>query len=223
MYADVSFPNVRTHDNDQKQQGSVLMRQGRQGKRTDPDVRQWIEDRAIEGWGPSQIERKLLASDFADRAVGIRTIQAIRTDALRRDSSGAWSSAVASAEELAAVLPVLAWLLERTAIRGLTVAEASALLTLTSYAPDLPVGSRFWVARRLAAARESGGPTTDLDQYLAFAPWQDGGARYSKAFCDGKISNYLRFGGGVPEAPETTERIRNYLVAQEVRRRSGTA
>jgi len=173
------------------------MRQGRQGKRTDKDVREAIEHFALDGERTQRIA-ELLAEDeqLGPRAPGIRTIQAIATAARRGDGSGPWSSLDAPADELRAVLPVLAWVVERTARRSVTVTEAGIITRLAAYAPELSESARFWIARGLA------GDAAGADYFLAFTPWLDGGLRYARAFRSGRIDTFHSYlGSGVtPEA-----------------------
>jgi hypothetical protein len=200
---------------------TAMMRQGRPGKRTDPDVRERIEELALGGWGPSAIERDLLASDLASRAVSIRTIQTIVSAVLHPDDSGPWNSATAPPEQLTAVLPVLAWLREHTVLSHLTVAEAGAMALLAAYAPELPESSQFWIARRMVAARVSEESMAEMDYFLAFAPWRDGGKRYSEAFVEGRTKSFHRFAGSGVEAPETTQRVRAFMAERDERRDRG--
>lgn len=200
-----------------------MNRQGSPGKRTDPDVRERIEELALAGWGPSAIERELLASDLASRSVGIRTIQTIVSAVRRTDDSGPWSSATGTPEELATALPVLASLREHTLIGRLTVDEVRALSRLAAYAPELPELTRFWIARRMVAARQSDESMAELDYFLAFAPWRDGGKRYSEAFVEGRVQKFHRFAGSGIEAPETTQRVRAYTAEKIGRRRRSKA
>ena len=123
------------------------MRQGRQGKRTDRDVREAIEHLALEGESPTTIANMLAAdAHLAARAPGIRTIRSIASEALRGDPSGTWTIADAPADELVAVLPVLGWLIENFARNYVTVAEASIITRLSAYAPELGPGSMWAIA-----------------------------------------------------------------------------
>src|SRR6476619_5835372 len=101
------------------------MTQGRQGKRTDPDVRDNIVDRALEGWTAAAILRAMEQDvRFASRMPGIRTVQSIVREVAARDGSGQWSLADATADQLRHVLPVLAELCEAGTTCDLTIDEA---------------------------------------------------------------------------------------------------
>jgi hypothetical protein len=178
------------------------MRQGFQGKRTDPDIRDRIADLAAQGATAKRIADILSADEeVADRVPGERTIRAIASRYRGADPSGPWSVATADPSDVPHVLPVIADMLEaevpaKFRFSWLTVREARHVATMRRYAPDLPSVSAFLLARSLVVAEDSQEPTRDIDEFLAFAPWRDAGDRYVKAFNAERIDR-VRFVHGV--------------------------
>lgn len=126
---------------------------------------------ATAGCSAVRIERELQLSDeFADRDLPhTRTIQRIVHDVNRDDSSGAWSPIEGPVDDTAAVLPVLAAVIERTEGRRtyLTKAEATFCGRLAR-ATTLRPWTAFGLARAYLARQADGVETTDLDAFVAY-------------------------------------------------------
>jgi hypothetical protein len=168
------------------------MRQGRQGIRTDRDVRQEIERLALEGSRPAEILRTLeLDSRYASRRPGIRTVRAIASAAKAPDPSGSWNPLDSDPDDAAAVVAVLADVLESEfRVQSVTSLEAEAIARVARIAPDLPGNATYLVARDLAR-----GAPVDVTGYLALTPWRDGGVRYARAFARRRVTRFATYYG----------------------------
>lgn len=152
------------------------MRTKRLGRpRIGGDIEAEIKRLSYLGWTPAQIHQELKRRpQFEGRYPVARTVRRIVAGLMPQDTSGWWSLADADGDDAAAILPVLAGVIERTTgrISRLTKAQAACVLKIRHIAPDL---SPWWAFRlaisyRVRVHREQ--PTADLDELLAFAPWR---------------------------------------------------
>ena len=130
---------------------------------------------------------------YGDEAPNVRTIQK-RFKELRKmetEDSGRWSVADSPSDMAKLVLPALDAVITKTDGRRyfLTINEAKWIAKLCTIAPDLPP----WTAYRLARLYilytyrgDTGASTSDLDMYLAYAPWQ--GDEQAVAYIDAVTS-----------------------------------
>ncbi len=165
----------------------------RRKSRIDGDVQVAIDELALKGWGPTQIYKQLERQpEFAGRVPTSRTIQRRVNELALRDSSGPWSLADAKDDEAALVLPVLAAVIEGTEAQRVyvTQAEAERIVRIRRAVPDLlPTLDLMLLARVYLLREQQGMSTTDLDAFLAFAPWrsEDARERYRQALHFGWI------------------------------------
>lgn len=161
----------------------------RPATRIDPEVADAAAELTHRGYGPSAIQRDLNAR-FGERAPGLRWLKGLRAS-LRSDPSEPWRFAEAEPEEAAAVMPVLAAVIEETLGRTklLTRDEAAHVRRIRIAAPDIEPWDAYRVARELLVA--DGAEADALVCYLAFAPWRDGGERYAKAYAVGAIDRLV--------------------------------
>ena len=151
-------------------------------RRLSSSVLSLIEQLALDGFTPSQIERNLtekavpLASQPSRRTLQ-RIVQAVRV----KDRSGPWSLGDAVGDEAELVLPVLRAYLNLTSLRTvqekrdlfITRAEARWIVKVARAAPELHVFDKYRLARAYLARETRGQPTYDLDALLAFQPWDE--------------------------------------------------
>jgi hypothetical protein len=159
-------------------------------RRTDTDIVRTIHELASRSYRPAEIRRRLV-DRFGEAATPTdRTVENIAREVTPRDSSGDWSP-TDSDNPMPQLREVLATVIERTEgrKRHLTKREAETTGRLLAFAPDVPPWQAYVLARWYLAEREANAPTEDLDEWLAFAPWQDGGARYERAFERGWIDD----------------------------------
>jgi hypothetical protein len=153
------------------------MRQSRQGKRTDPDVRQAIEDLVVRGWSATEIVSKLdTEHKFVGRVPRERAVRGIARRLRRSDASGEWQLEDSDQEETRAVLDSLGAVLRISngARTYLSKDEAAWVGRVFAAAPTLNPWLRYKLAVFYATRRSLGRPTVDLDAFLALAPWQGG-------------------------------------------------
>ena len=126
------------------------------------------------------------------RVPTLRTIQRYVRALSAPDLSGQWSPFEGDPEDVAAVLPVLAAVLEKTEGRTqqLTREEAAQVARVCRAAPDIPPWEAYGLARAAVVAKWTKASTEGLDHYLALAPWRDDGERYARAFLSGRIGSY---------------------------------
>ncbi|MGE0541497.1 MAG: helix-turn-helix domain-containing protein [Dehalococcoidia bacterium] len=144
----------------------------------DGDVQAAIEELAQDQptWTATQIYRQLeQREELRGRLPTVRTVQTIVKDVRPRDTSAAWSLAIAGPDEAAAVLPVLAAVVESTRgeVRTLTQREAGWIAKLRAVAADLPARETYRLARLFIAREDRSEPSADLDLFIAFAPWRN--------------------------------------------------
>lgn len=165
----------------------------RRKPRIDGDVQAAIDDLILKDWGATQIYNHLDRQEkFAGRVPTPRTIQRRVSELASRDSSGPWSLADAKDNEAALVLPVLAALIDGTEAQRVyvTQAEAERIVRIRRAVPDLlPTLDLMLLARVYMLREQQGMSTTDLDSFLAFAPWrsEDARERYHQALKSGLI------------------------------------
>jgi hypothetical protein len=118
--------------------------------------------------------------DPALNALGVpgeRTIRNIIADLPSGDGSGRWSIADDDGDEIRFLLEVLRHVIQMSngKMRNLSIAEAKVLRVIAKAAPDLEPVFAYLTARRYVAQQEKKESTFDLDAYLAFQPWVQGG------------------------------------------------
>jgi hypothetical protein len=165
------------------------MPQTRRGKRTDPDVEQAIAQLATEGTSAPRIEA-LLSQDkrYADRLPRIRAIQGIAARYRLADPSGEWRIVTAPLDDVAYVLPVLAELAESDyPTQRPTLREGHYIAMLRRYDPTIPAVTAYLIARVLVVAEDDGRSTREIEEFLGFRAWRDGGDRYLRALEEHRI------------------------------------
>jgi len=153
---------------------------------------------ATEGRSPSQIERLLVVDErkispterVCDRVPHIRTIERIVARVTPRDDSGRWT--FGSGENDRALLDIAVAVIECTEgrVAWLTSAEAAEIARLLPVVPGLEAWETFVLARTYLLRRSLSEPADDLDQIVAFAPWQsdDASTRYFEAVMSRRIA-----------------------------------
>lgn len=154
------------------------MAQRRRPREVDPDIMAAVEAEAAKGFGGKAIlERLTVSPAFKGRALpSLRTIQSIVADLTVADSSGEWSLADdedegAEAAFVLEVIRVLTTWSEGTR-RAITHQEARWLRRIHRAVNDLDPLAAYLLTRAYVRAQQRGEPTSDLDLYLAFAPWR---------------------------------------------------
>lgn len=181
-----------------------MKRQYATQKRIDGDIRELIEALALRGWTPASIHRHLTRQPkFRSRAPSARTIQRIVKALSPHDPSGPWSLGDDDVDA-ALVLPTLATVIEETDGRKLqlTRAEVSWVARIRRVAPDLEPWDAYVVAVQYMLCLEYGDSTTELDAWLAFAPWREGPGRerYQAAIARGHLQGVVSTEGYPEEA-----------------------
>src|SRR6266571_2388636 len=148
----------------------------------DLDVQANIELLTAEGWSATQIHRKLeQAGTYGGRLPTLRTVQRIVSERTPRDKSGPWTMQDAG-PDARTVLDVLAAAIEQTEGRVTTVSrdEAAWVVRLSQVTSGLwPY--ELWQLARLYVGRVSRGESaSDLEAFLAYAPWRDGEAGWQR-------------------------------------------
>ncbi len=149
------------------------------GGRTDPDIKKALDHLAADDTATAAGIHRALERQFGAGVLSVKTVQAMVRRVRRRRSSRPWTMADATADEAAAVLPVLGELLRssgelgRWAERTLTADEAAWIVKLRRAVPDLPPPDTLRFARRYLARAAAGEPTLDLDRALATGGWRD--------------------------------------------------
>lgn len=135
-----------------------------------------------------------LTEEFPDESVPQqRTIFDIRKEVENADLTDVWtvSDPGQSRETVAAILPVLGAVVARpgTSRSHVTVAESKQIWKLSLVTDHLPAWDLYRVARLYIHRTATEQPTTDLDAFLAIAPWQDADhfLEYEEAVRDGRI------------------------------------
>jgi hypothetical protein len=138
-------------------------------------------------WAPAQIHREVLARNKGQPVVSLRTVQRIATDQ-RRDRNAAefWDLFSGPPEDAAEVLKVLhAYVSGVSGHRRPTLAEADFVVRVRRAFPGIkPINLAF-----LSAVATSGPRALrEVEEYLAFEPWEDNGDRLKAAVVEGEIS-----------------------------------
>ena len=106
-----------------------------------------------------------------------------------------WTLDEKSASDAAHVLPVLADLIESSEgrLNRLEAPVAEAISMIVRAAPDISARNARRMAWRYVLAIEAQEPTTDVEIFLAFAPWRgaEAATRYLKAFQAGWIATHF--------------------------------
>lgn len=144
------------------------------------------------GRTPAQVHKELRENEaFRARLPSLRTIQRLAKASTPEDPSGQWSVAAASDDELTAVPPVLAAVIEKTegTRTAITQAEARHISHIAKAAPDLTPWETYFLARLYVKRGEDGDPVDDLDAFVAFAPWRapENLLRYESAATKGHV------------------------------------
>jgi hypothetical protein len=160
----------------------------------------WQETRSL-----AVLERDLPAAEIYRRIVrkfkdrdplpDERRVRAWVTGA-RQDPSGPWSFGPDSdLDDARAVLGVLASVVEETEGRReyVTVDEAEWIARVVAISPDIPPLTAFRLATQYRLNTPHRAATEGLDLYVAFAPWRDGGRRYTEAIKQGWIGTVAWF------------------------------
>ena len=79
--------------------------------------------------------------------------------------------------------------------KPLTRDEADVVYRMHKHASGLPPLAQRYVARAMVRAARMGQSTRDIELYLAFTPWLDGGRRYADAFLAGAVSAFQHYAG----------------------------
>ena len=164
-------------------------------RRLDRDILGEIEAKVLEGWRPSQIHTSLSREGrYRSRVPSLRTVQRMVAELKGPDDSSAWSLSHADdGGDARLILEALAAVVINSKGLKLTLSQAEAtwVLRIRRAAPGLGPW-RAWILTTLYMGRERRGvsDTTDLDSFLAFAPWRPGEAyeRYRAAVDRGWIA-----------------------------------
>ena len=126
----------------------------------------------------------------------VRTVQSIVSEYRLPGPSDPWSLADAQGDEAELVMPILQEVIEHTEGRvcQLTSAEAEWIAAIRRIEREpYPQGLSPWdiylLAREYVLLKERGEPTTGVDAFLAFTPWQslEAAFRYREALAKGRI------------------------------------
>ncbi|MBI2863137.1 MAG: hypothetical protein HYX94_01055 [Chloroflexi bacterium] len=156
------------------------------------DIRKAIVHHAKRGRTPVEIYDYLgRQPEFKDRMPSQRSVQRVVKDTLPHDTSEAWSLAQDEGPDTGLILETLAAAMEGSEglIRHLTSAQANWIKRVRRAVPDL----RPWVAYQVAVdfqkCAETKQDTSDLDAFLAFAPWRS--AEHERRYDDARQKGYV--------------------------------
>ena len=151
-----------------------------------------IEDWALKGFTAQQIATQLDKDEsFGKYGVPfeLKTIQRHVKSLTPRDTSGRWSLGDADPDDARTVLDVLSAVIVASEgrITTFTIDEADWVLRVAKAAPGLRPFTVWATARFYMLRKANGEPTSDLDAFLAFAPWQssEAGLHYMAAIAKG--------------------------------------
>ena len=123
----------------------------------------------------AEIQRTLELKFGPNRSPQLRTVQRMVRELRAADASSVWSASPAEAtSDDRHALEVLAAVIVGTggSRTTLTQTEAAHAVGIRSLAPDLDAWLTYRLARAYMARAARGEPTTDLDAWLALAPWR---------------------------------------------------
>ena len=152
------------------------MRQSRQGKHTDPDVREAIKDLGLAGNNAKRIVDILDARpEFEGRVPRERAVRGVLAEGAS-DRSDDWKLEDSYGTDLRAVLDSLAAVVRVSGGRKtfLTTEEAQWVIRIAEAAPELNPWLRFKLATMYLSRRAAAHTTIDFDVFLAFGPWRGG-------------------------------------------------
>ena len=171
-----------------------------QGRPASPDVTDAITDLTLRGYGPAEIERKMGEDpSFRGRVPKLRTVKKYAALAKRGPASEPWSLIDAPADELPAIVPVVAAVIERSEgrVRNVSKREAAIVARILRAAPKVPPWDAYRLARRVVADPDV---ERDVTEYLGFEPWTDDGrARYEHAYRERWVRHRLIADPAFPE------------------------
>ena len=146
-----------------------MVQRRKRGRYVDKATLDVIEDLAARGLGPTQIKNQL-----GDDAPSLRTIQDIVREKSGPDPSGRWGLNDADPDDAALILPALADIIQETEGRRayLTRAQAELIGRIRRVAPELNGWAVYRLARLYLFREGRGEPPSDIEGFLAFAPWR---------------------------------------------------
>lgn len=160
------------------------------GKRTPWQIREAVTRLAVEGWAPKQIHEYLKEQERLKPLLpNLRTVQRIVRDVSARRSAPTVSPIVTS-DQAARVLDTLAVVIQRTEghITAFTQHQVEWIGRIFRARPDVSPWAAYLLALDYQQRQEAGKSTSDLDAYLAFAPWtQEGDDLYFSQFARGRV------------------------------------
>ena len=140
---------------------------------------------------PAAIHRKVSAEGWE---VSTRTVERMAKEYRAPDESSPWTVEDSEPEDAKLILAWLANIIEGGFVvyrqdRRLTKAEAFWYLQIRRIAPDLSFVRAGIVANLYRIRSTKRGDTTELDTYLAFAPWRslEARERYTKIVESGRV------------------------------------
>ena len=151
------------------------MRRGKRGRYVAGPVLAKIEEYIDKGWGPTQIYTYLRDNiNPPYKAPSLRTIQDIVREKSGPDPSGRWALNDADPDEATLILPALADVIQETEGRRayLTRAQAELIGRIRRVAPELNGWAVYRLARLYLFREGRGEPPSDIEGFLAFAPWR---------------------------------------------------
>ena len=161
-----------------------------------------IQVLAMAGAGPKEIEGELFEHFPGQVVPSRRTIQTIVTASKALPRGDWWTVVHAPPDEVALVLPVIAYEMRRRhAAIEVSADLARWIARLRRGVPDLPVGEVFELALSYWLAETSGAPMDDQDRYLALHAWEPANAAEALLYGLAKVPL-------TPEVVEMAERMK---------------
>ncbi len=155
--------------------GDGRVKKGRipvRGPATDRDVIAAIGELRGQGYGPAEIQRRLARDHtMSDRLPGPATIKKYAARAKPEAIVDPWRLGVAEPDEVAAIVPIIAAVVDRTAgrVRQVSKREAVLLTRLVRAAPTLDPWDAYRLARRLIGSPDD---ESNVLLYLGLRPWE---------------------------------------------------
>lgn len=155
--------------------GHVQVNKGRirvRGPGTDRDVIAAIGELRGQGIGPAEIERRLHRDPtMKGRTPGYSTIKKHARRARPEAIVDPWRLGVAEPDEVAAIVPIIAAVVDRTAgrVRQVSKREGGLLARFVRAAPTLDPWDGYRLARRLIASPDD---ESNVLLYLGLRPWE---------------------------------------------------